>query len=63
MVSVQDYGAGTILEIRRLNGEMVLIPFTNSVVPVVDLSLGQIKINPPLGLLSSEIGQRRRESS
>lgn len=63
VISVQDYGAGTILEIRRPNGQMFLVPFTNSIVPKVDLCLGQMKIDPPLGLLNSEFDRSCKESS
>lgn len=45
--SVQDYGAGDILEIERSDGATELLPFTDRIVPVVDLAAGRIVIEPP----------------
>ncbi len=52
VVSVQQYGAGDMVEIAR-DGEKgsVMVPFTRDVVPVVDLAAGRMVIAPPPGLL------------
>lgn len=52
VVSVQNYGAGDLLEIRPADGgSTLLVPFTEDVVPDVDLAGGSLSINPPEGLL------------
>ncbi|MGB0922026.1 MAG: ribosome maturation factor RimM [Alphaproteobacteria bacterium] len=55
VVSVQDFGAGDLLEIR-LNGtkKTVFLPFTKEAVPIVDAAGGKVVINPPEGLLDDE---------
>lgn len=48
VVAVQNFGAGDLLEIRPPGGrDTVLYPFTNAVVPQVDLAAGRIVIAPP----------------
>jgi 16S rRNA processing protein RimM len=49
--AVHDHGAGDLLELRPGGGPPVLVPFTRKIVPTVDLALGQVVIDPPLGLL------------
>ncbi len=50
--AIQDFGAGDILEIERVGSrETVLIPFTEAVVPTVDLTAGHIVIDPTAELL------------
>ncbi|WP_227268287.1 ribosome maturation factor RimM [Roseobacter weihaiensis] len=49
--SVQDHGAGDILEVQRpASSETVLLPFTLAAVPTVDLAAGRIIADPPDGL-------------
>ncbi len=48
--SLQNYGAGDILEIFY-KGSTALIPFTRAIVPTVDISAGKLIIDPPEGLL------------
>ncbi|MEO9573158.1 MAG: ribosome maturation factor RimM [Tateyamaria sp.] len=49
--SVQNHGAGDLLEVQ-LPGESttVLVPFTQAIVPTVDLGAGRIVADPPEGL-------------
>ena len=49
--SVDDYGAGDVLEVVRAGGAPVLVPFTRAVVPVVDMEAGKLVLDPPPGLL------------
>ncbi len=51
VIAVDDFGAGTVLEIAREGGESVLVPFTRAVVPEVDVARGRLVIDPPPGLL------------
>lgn len=45
--SVQDHGAGDILEISRPGAAEILIPFIRSAVPTVDLAGRRIVVDPP----------------
>lgn len=51
VVAVQNYGAGDLLEVRPNDGgSTVLIPFTEEVVPDIDLANGRLIVMPPEGL-------------
>jgi 16S rRNA processing protein RimM len=46
--AVQNFGAGDLLEIRpSAGGPTLLLPFTQEVVPVIDLPGGRVVVNPP----------------
>jgi 16S rRNA processing protein RimM len=48
IVGIHDFGAGDLLELRpRGQATTVLMPFTASSVPVVDIAGGRIVIDPP----------------
>lgn len=50
--SLQDHGAGDLLEIKAaMSNESFFIPFTKANVPTIDMTLGQMIIDPPHGLL------------
>ena len=51
VTAVHDYGGGPSLEVKRKAGTSVLVPFTDRVVPLVDLDAGRLVIDPPAGLL------------
>ena len=51
VLSLQEFGAGEILEIGRRRGGTTLVPFTKDVVPRVDLEGKRVVIDPPPGLL------------
>jgi 16S rRNA processing protein RimM len=48
--AVHDHGAGDILEIVRPGAPDLLLPFTRTAVPTVDLAVGRIVADPPDGL-------------
>ncbi|MEO1637904.1 MAG: ribosome maturation factor RimM [Pseudomonadota bacterium] len=49
--NVMDHGAGDLLEVAVPGqAETVLVPFTQAVVPTVDLAAGRIVADPPEGL-------------
>jgi 16S rRNA processing protein RimM len=54
VVSVQDFGAGAMLEVGAARGRTVLVPFTRDVVPVIDLPARRLVIDPPAGLLDAD---------
>jgi 16S rRNA processing protein RimM len=49
--SVEDYGAGDLLEVELTSGRLVMLPFTRAVVPEIDLAAGRLVVVPPAGLL------------
>jgi 16S rRNA processing protein RimM len=52
--AVEDFGAGTVLEIAVEGRPPVMVPFTRAAVPVVDLAAGCIGITAIPGLLAAE---------
>lgn len=54
VLSVQDFGAGDMLEIGETRERTVFAPFTRDVVPVIDLAAGRLVIDPPPGLFDAE---------
>ena len=46
--SVQNYGAGDIVEIETAPGKTVFVPFTKRAVPEVDMDGGRLVIDPPV---------------
>jgi 16S rRNA processing protein RimM len=62
--AVHDFGAGDSLEIERADGNLVLVPFTSTTVPLVDIANGQLVLEPPEGLLDNrpvEVTERDAE--
>jgi 16S rRNA processing protein RimM len=49
--AVHNFGAGDILELRADDGRELLLPFSDAVVPEVDLAAGRIVAAPPASLL------------
>jgi 16S rRNA processing protein RimM len=48
IVGIHDFGAGDLLELRPVGtNRTVLMPFTDTTVPVVDIAGGRIVIDPP----------------
>ena len=47
VLAIHDFGAGTIIEIAPPSGPTMLLPFTNAVVPTVDLAGGRVVIELP----------------
>jgi 16S rRNA processing protein RimM len=47
VVAIHNFGAGDIIEIAPPHGAALLLPFTNAVVPVVDLATGRVVIELP----------------
>lgn len=49
--AVMNHGAGDLLEVRQKGRSgTVLVPFTQAIVPTVDLAAGRIVVDPPEGL-------------
>jgi 16S rRNA processing protein RimM len=47
VVAIHNFGAGDIIEIAPPQGATMLLPFTNAVVPSVDLGAGHVVIELP----------------
>jgi 16S rRNA processing protein RimM len=47
VIAIHNFGAGDIIEIAPLQGSTLLLPFTNAVVPSVDLAAGHVVIELP----------------
>jgi 16S rRNA processing protein RimM len=52
--TVQNHGAGDLIEIVPGAGPTVLLPFTLATVPTVDLAAGRIVADPPEGLFPDD---------
>jgi 16S rRNA processing protein RimM len=48
VVAIHNFGAGDIIEIAPPTGATMLLPFTNAVVPTVDLAGGRVVIELPV---------------
>jgi hypothetical protein len=57
VVNLPNYGAGDLLEIAPASGSTILVPFTEAVVPEIDVAAGRIVIDPPRGLFGDEDGE------
>ena len=47
VIAIHNFGAGDIIEVAPPNGMTMLLPFTNAVVPTVDLAGGRMVIELP----------------
>src|SRR5712692_4148240 len=47
VIAIHNFGAGDIIEIAPPNGATMLLPFTNAVVPTVDVAGGRVVIELP----------------
>ena len=47
VIAIHNFGAGDIIEIAPAKGATMLLPFTNAVVPTVDLAGGRVVIELP----------------
>jgi len=47
VIAIHNFGAGNIIEIAPPHGATMLLPFTNAVVPTVDLAGGRVVIDLP----------------
>lgn len=51
IIAVANFGAGDLLEVKPAKGNSYYVPFTNDIVPEVDIKKKQVTIDPPPGLL------------
>jgi 16S rRNA processing protein RimM len=54
VVAIHNFGAGDIIEIAPPHGQTMLLPFTNAVVPTVDLAGGRVVIELPAEVMGDD---------
>src|ERR1700761_2765865 len=54
VVAIHNFGAGDIIEIAPPHGQTMLLPFTNAVVPTVDLTGGRVVIELPAEIIGDD---------
>ena len=47
VIAIHNFGAGDIIEIAPASGPTMLLPFTNAVVPEVDIAAGRVVVELP----------------
>jgi 16S rRNA processing protein RimM len=60
VVAIHNFGAGDIIEIAPPSGTTMLLPFTNAVVPTVDIPGGRVVIELPEEVEGDEPGDTSR---
>jgi 16S rRNA processing protein RimM len=59
VAAVHNFGAGDLIEVRPVLGGMtVMLPFTEAVVPVVDVAGGRIVVDPPAGAFTGPASEK-----
>ena len=56
VLAIHNFGAGDIIEIAPPSGTTLLLPFTNAVVPTVDIAGGRVIIALPEEIEGDELG-------
>ncbi|WP_114377708.1 ribosome maturation factor RimM [Elioraea thermophila] len=62
VTAVEDYGAGTFLEIAADDG-LLTVPFTRTSVPLVDLARGRLVVIPPAEVVVPPSAAGEREAA
>jgi 16S rRNA processing protein RimM len=57
VVALHNFGAGDIIEIAPPHGPTLMLPFTNAVVPTVDIAGGRIIVAPPQEIEGEDAGE------
>lgn len=60
VIAIHNFGAGDILEIAPSHGPTLLLPFSNAVVPTVDIAGGRVVIDLPGEIEGDEPDPDRR---
>ncbi|HMB47985.1 MAG TPA: ribosome maturation factor RimM, partial [Afifellaceae bacterium] len=61
VTGVHDHGAGEFLEIAPPRGQTLLVPFTKTAIPEIDIAAGRILVEPPPEIEVTEDEARRAE--
>src|ERR1700760_969759 len=54
VIAIHNFGAGDIIEIAPPKGATMLLPFTNAVVPIIDIAGGRVVIELPAEIQGDE---------
>ena len=54
VIAIHNFGAGDIIEVAPSDGATMLLPFTNAVVPTVDIAGGRVVIEVPAEIEGDE---------
>src|SRR4029077_15639100 len=60
--AIHDFGARDTLEIEPPAGPPAMVPFTRTIVPIVDLAAGRLVVDPPPGLIDPPTPRRRAKA-
>ena len=63
MRSVQNFGAGDVIELDGTDGTTEFLPFTKAVVPEVDIEGGRVVIDPPDEIEARETSETGEEKA
>jgi 16S rRNA processing protein RimM len=58
VIAIHNFGAGDIIEIAPPHGATMLLPFSNAVVPTVDLATGRVVIELPAEIDGDDPGAK-----
>jgi 16S rRNA processing protein RimM len=56
VIAIHNFGAGDIIEIAPLHGTTLLLPFSNAVVPTVDIASGRMVVELPREIEGDDSG-------
>jgi 16S rRNA processing protein RimM len=61
VAAIHNFGAGDLIEVAPLGGGVTaLLPFTEAVVPSVDIAAGRVVVDPPEDMFASREAPSRR---
>jgi 16S rRNA processing protein RimM len=60
VIALHNFGAGDIIEIAPPAGASIMLPFTNAVVPTVDLAAGRVVIELPAEIDGDDRGDESK---
>jgi len=52
VLAFHDFGAGSVMEVSGGSRGSMMLPFTDAVVPEIDVTGGKVTVDPPVGLLA-----------
>ena len=52
VLAFHDFGAGSVMEVSGGSKGSLMLPFTDAVVPEIDVPGGKVTVDPPAGLLA-----------
>lgn len=62
VVTIHDFGAGDLLEVRPASGRTLMIPFTRDAVPEIDIPKGRLRVDSTAAGLNEEADAEEQRS-